>query len=151
VSLCYVFLFLFLVIAPVSAQDESSVYVTTLDFVSLREGPGLTFERLEVLPPDTTLPAIGRSHNGEWLQVDYNGVHGWVIWRYLVWSGDPVQLPTDGIAPVPFARRYGALAIANRETPYYPRYTPLPEERVGTLEVGTRVEVTGRFGTGRLI
>src|SRR5687768_376258 len=112
------FAVLFLLAAwPASAQSD--VYVTTQDFVSLRAGPAERFERYDVIAPATTLPAIGRSANMQWVQVDYNGVAGWISALYLVWSGNIVQLPVDGINREPFVRRAIAWGITFRDTPLY--------------------------------
>jgi uncharacterized protein YraI len=133
------------------AQD-TSVYVTTQDYVSLRLGPGQFFERATVVPPGVTLPAYGRSVTNNWLQVEYEGQRGWIAARLLVWSGDWFNLPVDGVEPVPFARRTFTTATTNRETPYYTIYTHDPAaNRVGTLPPETTLEITGRFGSSDFI
>jgi hypothetical protein len=143
-------LIVFLSALTVRAQ-ESQVYVTTQDYVSLRQGPGLYFERIAVVPPSETLPAFGRTVTNNWLQVEYNGQRGWIAAYLLVWSGDWFNLPVDGVEPVPFARRTFTTATTNRETPYYPIYTHDPSIRIGTLPPGTTLEITGRFGSSDFI
>ena len=78
--------------------------VTTQDFSVLREGPGVNFARLTVVPPDVALAPIGRSENYEWYQVEYEGQRGWIIYWLLAWTGSIETLPIDGIDPVPFIR-----------------------------------------------
>lgn len=130
-------------------RDDTGVYVTTQDYSSLRVGPGLNFERITVIEPAVTLMAVGRSSNAEWVQVEYEeGQYGWIISWLLVWSGDLVQLPVDGINPAPFVRRIGVPGITTRETPIYRRFVHFSDQ-VGTLPPGTEVEVTGRLGAGR--
>ena len=135
----------------VSAQDgealaqQTSVYVTTQDFLSLRTGPGTAFERLTVVKPAVTLPAIGRSADMAWVQVMHDNQAGWLYAGYLVWSGDIVQLTVDGVDTQPFVRRMGVVAVTTRETPLYERDFG-PEDYIGTLPADTIVELTGRLG-----
>lgn len=74
----------------------------TLDFVTLRAGPGVYWDALDVLPPNTTLAAVGRS--GYWLQVEHNGQFGWLHYQHIRGFGDVDSLPIDGIDPLPFIR-----------------------------------------------
>ncbi len=127
--------------------QDTGVYVTTQDFLSFRSGPNTAFERLDVIAPETTLPAIGRTADTRWVQVVYGEDIGWVAVRFVVYSGDVVQLPVDGINPLPFIRRAGAVGFLTRDTPIYSREIT-PEDQVGVLPAGTRVEFTGRLGSG---
>jgi hypothetical protein len=113
--------------------------------VSLRQGPGTSFQRLQVVPAALTLPAYGRTSDTRWLQVLYNGTYGWIAARYLVWSGDVIDLPVDGVNPYPFVRRAAALGITTRETPIYAK-SILPGTEVGYIPADTTVELTGRLG-----
>lgn len=148
VSVIGVLLMALAVCLHVSAQDDKpqfTVYVTTQDFSALRAGPGQGFERLDVVPPVTTMPATGRTADTRWVQVIYNGQPGWIAAVLLVWSGDVITLPVDGVNPVPFVRRAGAVGVTTRETPIY-RTQVTPSDQVGTLPEGTTVELTGRLG-----
>jgi uncharacterized protein YraI len=133
------------------AQDDTQslpatpVYVTTQDFSSLRTGPGRAFTRLTVVPPVQTLPAYGRTSDTSWVQVAYDGQLGWINSTLLVWSGDIIDLPVDGIDPYPFIRRAAALGVTTRETPIYASQVT-PDDQVGTIPAGTQVELTGRLG-----
>lgn len=131
--------------APV--QVNTGVWVTTQDFVSLRTGPGRGFSRLTVVDPAVTLPAVGRSPDGRWIQVDYNGQRGWIYYTLLVWSGDIVQLPIDGVDPNPYVRRLNVAAVTTRETPIYRREVT-PQDQIGTIPAGVTVEMVGRLGEG---
>lgn len=123
------------------------VYVTTQDFSSLRTGPGRAFTRLAVVPPVITLPAYGRTSDTQWIQVEYQGQLGWIASVLLVWSGNVIELPVDGINPQPFIRRAAALATTIRETPYYANFTTMVGGmEQGTIPAETVVELTGRVG-----
>jgi hypothetical protein len=65
----------------------------------------------------------------------------------LVWSGDIVQLPIDGIDPAPFVRRQNIVGRTTRETPIYRREVT-PSDQVGTIPAGSIVELVGRLGSG---
>lgn len=122
-------------------------YVTTQDFSSLRSGPGTAFERLAVVPPVMTLPAYGRTSDTQWIQVSYEGQLGWIASILLVWSGNVIDLPVDGVNPSPFIRRAAALAVTVRDTPYYASVmTIAPGYALGTIPEGTALELTGRAG-----
>lgn len=127
------------------APTQSGVHVTTQDFSSLRSGPGRNFTRLTVVPPVITLPADGRSPDTRWIQVMYEGQRGWIASELLVWTGDVISLPVDGIDPEPFIRRAPALGVTTRETPIYIDWVA-PENQAGSIPVGMTVEITGRLG-----
>lgn len=118
---------LLLVTATVTAQEDipdsqENVYVTVQDFAVLRAGPGPLFERLTVLSPGLTLRATGRTYDGEWIQVAYEGAlddeatdeatidgvtYGWVAYWLLIWTGDILELPVDGVETISYARLAG--------------------------------------------
>jgi uncharacterized protein YraI len=88
-------------------ESASGVYVTTTDFSSLRAGPGLAWERLAVVPPNITMAAIGRTVDARWLQVDYEGQTGWIVYWLLSEQGKVFSLPVDGVNPRAFIRMAG--------------------------------------------
>jgi uncharacterized protein YraI len=91
------------------------------------------------------MPAYGRTSDTRWVQVEYEGQRGWIASFLLVWSGDIIDLPVDGVNPYPFIRRAAALGMTTRETPIYSTQVT-PEDQVGTIPAGTEVELTGRLG-----
>jgi uncharacterized protein YraI len=134
---------------PTLRPDEipdTGVWVTTQDRSSLRAGPGLLFERTGIVPPETTIPAVGRTADSQWVQVIYENRTGWIAAWLLVWSGDFANLQIDGVNPEPYARRYNTLGITTRETPIYDGQVT-PSRLVGSIPAGTQVELTGRLGT----
>lgn len=134
-------------LAVAHAQGGSGeVWVTTQDFCSLRAGPGTSFARLTVVDPGVTLPGIGRSAAAGWVQVDYQGQRGWLYAGFLVWSGDLVSLPVDGVEPERFIRRALVQGVTTRDTALYRREIT-PVDQVGMLPAGTEVEITGRLGS----
>ena len=136
-----------LLLAPISAQPDAEVYVTTQDNSALRAGPGRAFDQLATVPPATTLRAIGRTQDTRWVQVEYEGQRGWIAYWLLVWTGDIISLPVDGVNPLPFVRRIGVSGITTRGTRIYARQVT-PSDQIGTIPAGEPVEVTGRLGGG---
>jgi hypothetical protein len=131
-------------VLPVVAQElPDEVWVTTQDFSSLRTGPGIYWERLAVVPPATTLRATGRTVQANWLQVEYGDQRGWIAAKLLIWTGDWMALPVDGVDPLPFVRRQEV--IAGWQDAVYSRPSNRVEDQV-TLPAGCEPEITGRLG-----
>lgn len=148
-------------------RDLAEVYVTVQDFAVLRAGPSTRFDRLAVLQPGVTLRATGRTYNGLWLQVAYPGeldataedlpyidevrvdgvTYGWVAYWLLIWSGDILQLPIDGINTPSFARMSAPRITITPDTYYYVGGID-PSVRVeDTVDEPVTVELIGRVGT----
>ncbi len=114
----------------INAQNKSNiadVYVTTQDYANLRLGPGENWDIMATLDYDMTFRAVGRSHDGRWIQIMYHGdvnrpdatiegiTYGWVAYSLLVWTGDIYELPRDGVRTVTWARP----AYSGRTAQYY--------------------------------
>ena len=146
--------------------DLTDVWVTTQDYTVLRAGPGQLFDRLTVLPYGTTLKATGRTVDGEWMQVAYEGAltpeaeeldyieqvridgvtYGWVASWLLIWTGDILTLPVDGIPTIDVARRSANRVTIDPETYYYVDGID-PSTRVQqAVTEPIEVELTGRVG-----
>ena len=156
--------------APVRAQSET-VWVTVQDNVALRAGPGLSWDRLAVLPFGTTWHATGRTIDGRWIQIAYpdpldvgarseftrDGVtYGWVSSALLVWTGNVLELRIDGVSGlggaqpglgVTTARAQGPLLVITPDSEVFQGvYGPairVPSPAPGIVQV----EATGRIGT----
>ena len=157
---------LFMGAASVYAQgnDLSVVHVTVQKNAALRAGPGRQWDRLATLPFGTTYHATGRTLDGGWIQVAYEGAldkdargafteggvtYGWVVYWLLTWTGNILDLPIDGRQFVPTAREAGSLlTIGPGDLPFYTGDV-LPETKVANPVTSyVRVEITGRLGTG---
>ncbi len=146
-----------------TAQADTGVWVTTQDFTVLRVGPSQFFERISVLPPSTTLQATGRTIDGQWIQVIYNGeipadyaanavdatvndvTYGWVAYWLLIWSGNLLDLPIDGVETVSYARSARTQITIGPETYFYKDGVD-PSTRMPNLTEERTVELTGRIG-----
>lgn len=63
----------------------------------MRAGPDTTSAILASIPHNTVVTATGRSADGRWLQITYQGQTGWIASRYgRAQSGDILGLPVAG-------------------------------------------------------
>lgn len=154
-------IFLMLVLTSGAGAQDPGVYVTVQDNTALRAGPGVRWDRLAVLPYGTTYRATGRTVDGDWIQIAYEGeleagarteftrdgvTYGWTAYWLLVWTGDILTLPIDGVGSVPTARAAGPTMVLNPGEYMYKEYVD-PSTRVeNPLTEPVTVEVTGRIG-----
>jgi len=162
IALCL--LFMSVVSVAAEGSDLSIVYVTTQDNAALRAGPGRDWDKLATLPFATTYRATGRTLDGEWIQVAYEGqldegarseftvngvTYGWVVYWLLTWTGNILDLPIDGRQFVPTAREAGGLlTLGPGDLPIYIG-DAIPTTKVDNpITSYVRVEITGRLGGG---
>lgn len=89
--------------APVTAA-ETELYVSSYRRVNVRSGPGTEFSIVGVLAPGETADIIGTSgEDNEWLEIDFNGEHGWVAYFVVNVSGDLSALEITGSSDDVFA------------------------------------------------
>ena len=151
-----------LLLVTFSSQAQDNIWVTTQDNLVLRLGPGQHWERVAVLPPATTLRAVGRTVNTDWIQVAYeeplapdvsdeatiDGItYGWVASDYLVWSGNVLLLPVDGIETTATSRRTGPLILIDSETLFFAIVGDFANPIQYDTDEPISVEVTGRIGS----
>ncbi len=74
--------------------------------INVRSGPGLSYSIVTHLSPTTTAPVYGRLPDNTWLQVNVNGVIGWVSTTVVTLGGScggvPVVIPPT-LPPAPTA------------------------------------------------
>src|SRR5688500_6017245 len=67
---------LLLSLVPVSAQQTT---ITTGETeIRTRLGPGYTYPRVEILPPESPIALLGFSPDEAWIQVEYFGLNLWI-------------------------------------------------------------------------
>jgi uncharacterized protein YraI len=72
----------------------SDIVAMTLFNVNLREAPTTTSARLVTIPFNAQLGLLSRSEDGNWVQVMYNNITGWVAQNLLTFTqGDVETLP----------------------------------------------------------
>lgn len=161
-KLTLILMLICLLLATFSSQAQDNIWVTTQDNLVLRLGPGQHWEQVAVLPPATTLRAVGRTVNTDWIQVAYeeplapdvsdeatiDGItYGWVSSDYLVWSGNVLLLPVDGIETTATARRTGPLLLIDSETLFFAILGDFANPIQYDTDEPISVEVTGRIGS----
>lgn len=151
-------------LSTASGQENrlSVVHVTTQDYATLRAGPGTIWDRLAVLPYGETYRATGRTIDGDWIQVAYEGpleadvrteftvdgvTYGWVAYWLLEWTGDILQLPIDGVQTVPTAREAGPTIVLSPDEYMYVDSIDPSNQVPPPIESPVQVEVTGRLGS----
>ncbi len=158
----FILLLLLALVHTVYAQEQPAVYVTVQDNAALRAGPGTRWAQLASLPYGTTYRAVGRTGDGDWIQVAYEGeleagaraeftvngvTYGWVASWLLVWTGNILELPVDGVVAVPIARAAGPTIVIGPDSYVYDGLID-PSTRVPSpASSPVTVEVTGRLGS----
>jgi uncharacterized protein YgiM (DUF1202 family) len=84
---------------PTATPAPTPYIVAGADGVNVRSGPATSFERLGYIDPGGQAPLIGQ--DGDWWQIMYNGMPGWVFGELVevfnVIPGEP--LPTVTLTP----------------------------------------------------
>lgn len=86
---------------PTGAVAAAAPTVSALNFTAdytlrLRSAPDTNADTLARIPFTTVVQAVGRTANGQWLQVTYAGQTGWVAARYGRADGSITGLPITG-------------------------------------------------------
>ena len=78
-------------------QQPTGVRGRLTSGLRLREGPGTTFRQYFTIEWGQTVDLLGRSADGQWYQVIYNGQNGWIYAPYVqIIQGSPLTLPITG-------------------------------------------------------
>ncbi len=85
---------------PAGAPSEDSrlaptglVGFVTGDQLNVRRGPGLDQGGIGVVTSGQQVAAIGRSREGDWLAISWEGATGWVAARFVTLNGTATDLP----------------------------------------------------------
>ncbi len=122
-------------VAPAQVTSEIYIVVTFEDGVNVRGGPNTAFYPIVGhLEPGQTAPALGRTPEGDWIQIAYADAPGGVGWVYAYYvelrGGVPPVVPTP-LRPLPVATETVSAdmltALAPLPTPTrLPTFTPPP-------------------------
>lgn len=133
---------------PPPAPGQATAFVAVHQ-LNVRGGPSLTYDIIDTVRRGDSLPLIGRSTDGTWLQVQVSSPYptfavptGWVMARY-VWSSVPIfQLPvTDGGTPPPVDKLTGIVTVPTLNVRSGPS---LNNSVSGHLNGGQSVKLLGR-------
>ena len=81
---------------PVMSVPQSAALVTIHDVTgqaTLYTGPGLSYQRLAVVPSGETATLIGRSADNQWWLIGFQGQIGWINAYRAEFNGDLTQVP----------------------------------------------------------
>ena len=79
---------------PVAKPTEALSQLTvTNDFVRVRSGPATSYTELGQLKQNDKATVKGKSADGNWFNIDFNGKDGWVFGELVKFDGDASKLP----------------------------------------------------------
>lgn len=107
-----------------SATDAPSVTVTN-EFVNVRKGPGIGYDKLGELKQNEKAPVKGRSADNSWYQVAYQSGTGWVIADYVTANAAAKGVPVASAPPPPVQAVVEAPAAAPAANPALIPLVPL--------------------------
>lgn len=111
-------------------------------YINVRSGPGIFYEKVGVILAEQQLPAKGRSAGGDWILIEYLGVPGSVAWVYAPFVNlTPGSLPIIEPPPTPtplytttidptLAAQFVVTSVPTR----LPTFTELPPLIIPTYE-----------------
>lgn len=130
------------------------------DFINVRSGPGTENAEIGVLIAGETVPALGKTAGGSWIQIVYPGVEGGIGWVYsplvtLISGGDlpivePPPTATPRVTPT-IDPTLAAQFINEAPATRLPTYTPPIPLVVSTFEPGEAAAIAGSFPVGLII
>lgn len=87
---------------PAATPVVAPIAIQTTVFANVRSGPGAEYQVLQVISPEQSMQAIGRTAASDWLQVvTGDGVAGWVSALIVTPAGDLSTLPEAPPPPLP--------------------------------------------------
>lgn len=132
--LCFVLTILAVVAVTLAPRGESQaqdfgVTITAMrETVFVRIAPAIGHEVIGSLVFGQSMPATGRSPNGQWLRIVFNGAEGWVGSAVVSVSGNPAVLPVNDPITTPFNLGDGPRAGASSASG--PAAVRLPESGI---------------------
>jgi uncharacterized protein YraI len=124
---------------PTSVQADDSA-VVSVSGLNLRMGPGYGYEVIRLLPEGQRLKVLGRSVNGDWIEVmpdEQTG--GWVYGSYLDTSIDLAALPLKEAYGGPYSQS-GQPASASTYSLYMSINGRLATINLGRFPADTQIE-----------
>lgn len=78
-------------------QPISGASLTTVENLNLRQGPGVWFSRVNIIPAGTAVPIVARNADASWWKVEFSGQTGWVSGEFvrLAQGVDPNAVPVQ--------------------------------------------------------
>jgi anionic cell wall polymer biosynthesis LytR-Cps2A-Psr (LCP) family protein/uncharacterized protein YraI len=80
-----------------------SVSVPLGDLVNVRNGPGVRYMIIGQLEQEQSAAVTGKSDDGEWWQIVWNGMPGWIGVDFVQFNGDPANVAVVKVPAMPLA------------------------------------------------
>lgn len=129
------------------------------DFVNVRTGPGVFYEKIGYLLPGQQVPVKGRSPGGDWLFIEYLGVEGNRGWIYSpnvsLTAGslaiiEPPPTPTPRVT-VTIDPTLAAQFVITPVSTRLPTYTPAEPVEIPTFTDSTDSSIFSKLPMGLVI
>ena len=140
-----------------AAAETESATVTVLGDMNIRSGPGTEYDRIGGATAGEAFEITGKSPDGEWWQIDFDGQSGWIFAPYVIAAnaeGVPVvgdsqaesRSPEDSTTETPttpgepLATTAGDLNVRGGPGTEY--------DRIGGANEGEEFAITGKSSDG---
>jgi hypothetical protein len=127
------FIWLALVVSNVQAQLQAIVFVP--EAATVRGGPGTMYDRLGELTIEQTAPALGRSAQSDWIEIEFVSAgsnRGWVYAPFVELRGTTIEAlpmvetpPTPTLPPTPEGEPNPFITVTVAPASL-PTFTPAP-------------------------
>ncbi len=83
---------------PAPLTQPMILVTSDLGYVNVRSGPSVNYDQVGMIASGTRVAVTGRSADGTWWRVSFQGGTGWVFSQLARFDGDSSQVP---VAPAP--------------------------------------------------
>ncbi len=140
-----------------AAPQTQGASISVLGDMNVRSGPGTAYDRIGGAAEGETFAITGRSQDGQWWQIDFDGRSGWIFAPYVLAANvENVPVVTD---PQAGATEPGDPATETPATPAEPLATTAGDlnvragpgteyDRIGGANEGAEFAITGRSSDG---
>jgi len=147
-------------VPTVTSSPSGAIAIVTMDQdqINVRSGPSTDYPVVGVLIAGQTVPAMGRTVGGDWVQIAYPGVGGGVAWVYsplIILEGslplvEPPPTPTPRTTPTVDPTLASQFIIEIQPT-RLPTYTAPPPLVIPTYTSNQPLTTSGRVPMGLVI
>ena len=140
--------------AAASVAPGAATVVVNTAYLNVREGPGVEYPVVGVVPGGTVLPVIEISLGGHWYKVETAAGAGWLRHRYTVTRGNYDDVPQTGISPHIYSASDSAILggaphlVVNTAYLNIRSGPGVGNDIILTVPGGSRLLVTGGAGNG---
>lgn len=140
-----------------AAPQTQGAAISVLGDMNVRSGPGTAYDRIGGAAEGETYDVTGKSQDGQWWQIDFDGRSGWIFAPYVL-AANVENVPVVD-APQAGATEPGEPATETPATPAGPLATTAGDlnvragpgteyDRIGGANEGEEFAITGRSSDG---